>query len=100
MYRSHQNGDRLEYRGRGPADAISSAQSITVRGQAHRRSASPYNRRDNYVPAPRSPDPWSARSQGYNSRSFSDVNEQPLGHGYNKCGYSNFKPRNRYMRDY
>ncbi|KAI5257277.1 hypothetical protein E4T42_01293 [Aureobasidium subglaciale] len=92
--------DRLEYRQRA-FEVSPTRQSISVRGQAYRPAAvdSPFSRRE--WNAPRSPEQWSTRNNGWNSTSFSNVNEQPIGQGShpsNKSGYTPSNPRSRYNR--
>ncbi|CAD0095135.1 unnamed protein product [Aureobasidium vineae] len=90
---------RPDYRQRSNFDASPTHQSISVRGQAFRPNDSPFGRRESW--APRSPEQSSARPHGWNSASFPDVNEQPVGQGgysSNKCGYKPSDPRNRYNR--
>ncbi|KAI4727041.1 hypothetical protein E4T49_05167 [Aureobasidium sp. EXF-10728] len=97
--RSHYTNDRPDYRQRSAFDGSPPHQSISVRGQAFRPNDSPFGRRESW--APRSPEQRSARPHGWNSASFSDVNEQPIGQGgysSNKCGYKPSDPRNRYHR--
>ncbi|KAI4848344.1 hypothetical protein E4T44_03984 [Aureobasidium sp. EXF-8845] len=72
--RPHFVNDRSDYRQRSPAQ-----QSIPVRGQAFRPNDNVFNRRESW--APRSPEHWPARSHGWHSTPFSDVNEQPVGQG-------------------
>ncbi|KAH0372139.1 hypothetical protein KCU65_g1269, partial [Aureobasidium melanogenum] len=84
--RSHYANDRSDYHRRAGPDASPTHQSISVRGQAYRPDDSPFGRRESWT-APRSPEQWSTRPHGWNSTSFSDVNEQPIGQG----GYSSNK---------
>ncbi|KAI5276545.1 hypothetical protein E4T47_00749 [Aureobasidium subglaciale] len=101
--RSHyvsDRSDRPEYRQRA-FDVSPTRHSIPVRGQTYRPAPadSPVSRRE--WNAPRSPEQWSARQNGWNSTSFSNVNEQPIGQGShpsNKCGYTPSNPRSRYNR--
>ncbi|KAG9756641.1 hypothetical protein KCU73_g4816, partial [Aureobasidium melanogenum] len=87
--RSHyanDRSDRSDYHRRAGPDASPTHQSISVRGQAFRPNDSSFGRRESWG-APRSPEQWSTRPHGWNSTSFSDVNEQPIGQG----GYSSNK---------
>ncbi|KAG9525264.1 hypothetical protein KCV07_g1365, partial [Aureobasidium melanogenum] len=87
--RSHyanDRSDRSDYHRRAGPDASPTPQSISVRGQAFRPNDSSFGRRESWG-APRSPEQWSTRPHGWNSTSFSDVNEQPIGQG----GYSSNK---------
>ncbi|KAG9690827.1 hypothetical protein KCU95_g7484, partial [Aureobasidium melanogenum] len=87
--RSHyanDRSDRSDYHRRAGPDASPTHQSISVRGQAFRPDDSPFGRRESWT-APRSPEQWSTRTHGWNSTSFSNVNEQSIGQG----GYSSNK---------